>query len=471
MFVPLSISIIFGKIPTTQMTQNLQKIHVIAIGGAVMSSLAIALKEKGIAVTGSDDKIYDPSKSNLDRHGLLPSKEGWFESNINGDLDAVILGMHAKDDNPELIKAKKLKVPILSYPDFIRSQSENKQRIVIAGSHGKTTITGMIIHVLKYFNRSFDYLIGAKINGLENTIQLSDAPVIIIEGDEYFTSPLDQVPKFLKYDHHIALISGTSWDHINVYPTLDSYVGQFEKLADNTPKAGSLVFCEHDKMTYVIGNKEREDVKAIPYKTPDYKVKDGKYLLNGDIPLKVFGKHNMQNIEGARKLLEIIGIKEEQFNEAIQSFEGAQKRNNLVKSNDSSSVYTDFAHSPSKLKATVEALKELHPKRKLTACFELHTFSSLNKEFLPHYQGKFDAADEAIVYFNKKTLEEKNYLKTISEEDIKSSFQRKDILVFTEMEKLKDHLIAQNWDQKDLLFMSSGNFDGLDISEVADQIS
>ncbi len=467
---PSVFKLILEKFNTPEMSQDFQKIHVIAIGGAVMSSLAIALKEKGLTVTGSDDKIYDPSKSNLEKHGLLPKREGWAESNINDSLDAVIIGMHAKEDNPELLKAKKLKIPILSYPEFIRAQSDNKQRVVIAGSHGKTTITGMVIHVLNYFNRSFDYLIGAKINGIDNTVKLSDAPVIIIEGDEYFTSPIDRVPKFLKYDHHIALISGTAWDHINVYPTLDSYVAQFEQLADNCPKAGSLVFCEHDKMAYVIGNKEREDIKAIPYRTPDYKVKDGVYYLNGDIPLKVFGKHNMQNIQGAKMLLSVMGITEEQFHEAIQSFEGADKRNNIVKESDSSAVYTDFAHSPSKLKATVDALKELHPDRKLVACFELHTFSSLNKEFLPHYQGKFKSADEAIVYFDKKNLEEKNYLKTISEGDIKSSFQREDIKVITNVADLKNHLTSQEWDNKDLLFMSSGNFNGLDISALADEI-
>ncbi|MFY0626860.1 MAG: peptidoglycan synthetase [Reichenbachiella sp.] len=456
------------------MNNNFQKVHIIATGGAVMSSLAIALKEKGIEVTGSDDKIYDPARTNLQKNGLLPDKEGWDAKKINTSLDAVIVGMHAKNDNPELQKATELELPILSYPEFIRSQSENKQRVVIAGSHGKTTITGIIIHVLNYWKRSFDYLVGAKIKGIENTIQLTDAPLIIIEGDEYFTSPLDQTPKFLKYDHHIALISGTAWDHINVYPTIDSYIEQFENLADKTPKAGSLVFCEHDKMTYVIGNKERDDVKPLPYQTPKYQVKDGIYYLKTeekDIPVKIFGKHNMQNIEGARNLMSIIGINSAQFYEAIQSFEGAEKRNNLIAENDHCSVYSDFAHAPSKLKATVDAFKELHPKRNLTACFELHTFSSLNKEFLPHYQGKMDKADEAIIYFNKKHLEEKNYLKEISSSDIQSSFKRKDILVFTEKKELENHLVSKSWDNEDLLLMSSGNFDGMKIEQLANKIT
>lgn len=456
------------------MNQELKKVHIIAIGGAVMSSLAIALKGKGMQVSGSDDRIYDPAKSNLKNQNLLPDSEGWNPELLDSSLDAVIVGMHAKNDNPELLKAKKLKIPILSYPEFIRSQSHNKQRVVIAGSHGKTTITGIIIHVFNYWNRSFDFLVGAKIRGIENTIRLSDAPLIVIEGDEYFTSPLDQTPKFLKYDHHIALISGTAWDHINVYPTLDSYIEQFENLADKTPKAGSLVYCEHDKMTYVIGNKERDDVKPIAYNTPEYTVKDGTYFLKwsgGEVPLKIFGKHNMQNLEGARKLMSIIGINDEQFYEAISSFEGAEKRNNLVAENEFCSVYTDFAHAPSKLKATVDAFKELHPERKLTACFELHTFSSLNKEFLPHYQGKFNKADEAIIYFNKKHLEEKNYLKEISAKDIQSSFQREDIQVFTERKKLEEYLTGKKWQNEDLLMMSSGNFDGMDLNKLGQKIT
>lgn len=439
-----------------------------------MSSLAIALKEKGHQVTGSDDKIYDPAKSNLSNHSLLPESEGWNPEKITKDLDTVIIGMHAKADNPELQKAEKLGLKILSYPEYIHSQSLNKQRIVIAGSHGKTTITGIIVHVLNQLGKDTDYLIGAKIKGIDNTIRLSKAPIIVIEGDEYFTSPLDQTPKFLKYDHHIALISGTSWDHINVYPTLDSYVEQFERLADLTPKAGSLVFCENDKMTLVIGNKDRFDVNQVGYKTPKYKVENGKFYLkgvDGYIELKIFGKHNMENIEGARQVLKRISVTDEQFYSAIGSYEGAEKRNTLVKETESTSVYADFAHSPSKLKSTVEALKEKHPDRKLTACFELHTFSSLNKEFLPHYQSKFKSADEAIVYYNKKSLEEKNYLKELSEDEVKKAFKRKDLIVFTDEKELEKHLTAQDWKNKDLLMMSSGNFNGLDINQLANSIA
>ncbi|MEO9804719.1 MAG: Mur ligase domain-containing protein [Reichenbachiella sp.] len=451
------------------MSQAHQKIHIIAIGGAVMSSLAVALKNKGMTVSGSDDKIYDPAASLLNTNELLPSEMGWNADNIDNSLDAIIVGMHAKSDNPELLKAQELGIRIWSYPEFIRAQADDKQRIVITGSHGKTTITGCIIHVLNYWGKDFDYVIGAKIEGIKETIKLSNAPVIIIEGDEYFTSPLDPEPKFLKYDHHIALISGTSWDHINVYPTEESYLTQFEKLADRTPKAGTLIYCSEDKHANKIASKERDDVKPVPYKTPKYKVNDAQFVINGDTPVKLFGKHNMQNMEGARLILDRIGITDEQFYEAISSFEGAYKRNNLLAQNAKTSVYTDFAHAPSKLAATASALKELYPKRKLVACYELHTFSSLNKDFLGNYKGAFNAPEEAIVYFDNGLIEEKKYA-SISEEDIKKSFNRKDIKVFTDSSELETYLLDMNWQEKNLIFMSSGTFGGLDLASMAASI-
>jgi UDP-N-acetylmuramate: L-alanyl-gamma-D-glutamyl-meso-diaminopimelate ligase len=452
------------------MSQTPQKIHIIAIGGAVMSSLAVALKKKGLSVSGSDDKIYDPAASLLKSNDLLPTEIGWSEDRIDETIDAVIVGMHAKKDNPELIKATELGIKIWSYPDFIRAQANDKQRIVICGSHGKTTITGMIIHVLKYWNRSFDYLVGAKIQGIDETIKLSNAPIIVIEGDEYFTSPMDMVPKFLKYDHHIALISGTEWDHVNVYPEFEGYLDQFKILADNTPKAGSLVYCEDDANAKKIGSVERADVKAIPYGTPNYKVKNGVFIVNEDTKLRVFGKHNMQNLEGARLVLDRVGISKEQFYEAISSFEGAYKRNNILAESAKNTVYLDFAHAPSKLKASTDALKELHPKRKITACYELHTFSSLKKEFLYQYNGKFKAPDEAIIYFDKKIVEEKGY-EPLSEDDIKLAFDRDDISVFTDAHALSSHLLGRQWDNEDLLLMSSGNFGGLDTQSIAQHIT
>ena len=454
------------------MNQNIEKVHFIAIGGSVMSNLAIALHNNGIKVSGSDDKVYDPAKSALEAAGLLPASLGWDEKNIDDSLDAVILGMHAKADNPELLKANELGVKVYSYPDFIYEQSKNKQRVVICGSHGKTTITAMIVHVLKYHNKEFDFVIGARINGIEQTIQLSDAPVIIIEGDEYLTSPIDRVPKFLKYHHHIALVSGIAWDHINVYPTLDSYVEQFELLADATPKAGTLIYNEEDDLTSVICKKERFDVKTESYSTPKYKIKNGQFfIINEDdkVALKVFGKHNMQNLNGAKTLLARIGITDDQFYEAIGSFEGTQKRNNLLAKNDSVSVYEDFAHAPSKLKATVNALKELHPERKLTACFELHTFSSLNKAFLKHYKNTYNSPETAIVFVNKKNLSQKD-LPEISQEEIRKNFHRDDILVIDDAEELSSLLSKKSWNNEDLIFMSSGNFDGLNIKTLAQTI-
>lgn len=455
------------------MNQNIEKVHFIAIGGSVMSNLAIALHKNGIKVSGSDDKVYDPAKSALEAAGLLPTSLGWNKNNIDDSLDAVILGMHAKADNPELLKAKALGIKVYSYPDFIYEKSKNKQRVVICGSHGKTTITAMIVHVLKYHNREFDFVIGARINGMDQTIQLSDAPLIIIEGDEYLTSPIDRVPKFLKYHHHIALVSGIAWDHINVYPTLDSYVEQFELLADATPKAGTLIYNEEDDMTSVICKKERFDVKTESYSTPKYKIKDGQFIIKSEhekIPLKIFGKHNMQNLNGAKTLLARIGITDDQFYEAIGSFEGTQKRNNLLAQNDTVSIYEDFAHAPSKLKATVDALKELHPERKLTACFELHTFSSLNKAFLKHYKNTFNSPETAIVFINKKNLSQKD-LPEISQEEIRKNFHRKDVEVIDNAAELSSLLSNKSWDNEDLIFMSSGNFDGLDIKQLAEKIT
>lgn len=455
------------------MNQNIEKVHFIAIGGSVMSNLAIALQKKGLEVTGSDDAIYDPTKSKLETADLLPDSFGWDANKVNENIDAIILGMHAKADNPELIKAKELGIKIYSYPDFIYEQAKNKQRVVICGSHGKTTITAIIVHVLNFHNRHFDFVIGAAINGIEELIKLTDAPIIIIEGDEYLTSPLDHSPKFLKYNHHIALVSGIAWDHINVYPTLDSYVEQFETLADATPKAGTLVYNEEDDMTSVICKKERPGVKTIPYKTPKYKVINGQCILKAEdntIELKVFGKHNMQNLNGAKTLLNRIGITDQQFYQAIGSFEGTKKRNNLLAKNKSVSVYEDFAHAPSKLKATVSALKELNPERNLTACFELHTFSSLNKEFLSHYNNTYNTADTAIVYLNKENLIKKN-LPEISNDDIKIGFGRKDLIIIDNPKELSDNMKSKNWKEENLIFMSSGNFDGLDINQLAKDIT
>lgn len=449
-----------------------EKVHFIAIGGSVMHSLAIALKMKGLVVTGSDDNIYDPSKQRLAAHDLLPKEYGWNEANITEDLDAVILGMHAKDENPELAKARKLGLPIYSFPEFIRKQSDDKQRIVVAGSHGKTTITAMIMHVLNYANREFDYVVGAHLEGFNNIVKLSDAPIIIIEGDEYFSSALDKTPKFLNYEHHIGLISGIAWDHINAFETIDEYVKQFEIFADATPKSGTLVFCEEDDMAMVIASNQRTDVGQVHYPIHPYVIKNEITYLKtetGRVPIKIFGQHNMLNLNGARLLLSRIGITDEIFYEAISSFEGASKRLQLLKDNKSTSVFLDFAHAPSKVEATTSAFKERFPKRTLVACVELHTFSSLNKNFINNYQDTLRAADEACIYFNPHNNKQKSESK-IDIHDVENAFNFNGLKVFTKAEDLETFLLTRTWKDANLLLMSSGQFGNLDLQIIADKI-
>ena len=439
-----------------------------------MHNLAIALQQKGFTITGSDDEIYEPSVSRLQKHNLLPAEMGWFPEKVTTDLEAVILGMHAREDNPELKKAQDLGIKVYSYPEYIFEHSVDKQRVVVAGSHGKTTITSMILHVLNYNKRVFNYLVGAQIEGFENMVKLSDeAPLIVIEGDEYFTSPLDRTPKFMHYQPHLALISGIAWDHFNVFPTWESYVKQFELLADSIPKAGAIVFDETDDMLDVIGQKERADVVSTPYKAHPYKIEDGKTFLttaeNGDIPVLVFGEHNMKNISGARAVCERLGITDEDFYAAIQSFKGASKRMELLGSNSEINIYRDFAHAPSKVEATTSAVKAQFPDRTLVAVAELHTFSSLNKTFLKQYRRKMNTADIAVVYYNPLTVEHKR-LEPITEADIKEAFKREDLHVFTDSNALLNFLKTQNWHQANLLLMSSGTFGDLDLKSLADAI-
>jgi UDP-N-acetylmuramate: L-alanyl-gamma-D-glutamyl-meso-diaminopimelate ligase len=455
------------------MQQKKQKIHFIAIGGSVMHNLAIALKESGNDITGSDDEIFEPSRSNLAKYKLLPEKNGWSPERITPDTNFVILGMHAKKDNPELLKAQQLGIKIYSFPEFIYEHSRNKQRVVIAGSHGKTTITAIIIHVLNYFNRKFDYVIGAKVKGIENTVKLSNAPLIIIEGDEYLASALDPTPKFLRYHHHIGLISGISWDHANVFPTEEEYVKQFDLFADQTPKGGILIYCETDSMALMIGKKERSDVQELSYKSHLHTSDNNGqfYLTNGKdrTPIKIFGSHNFQNLSGAKEVLKKVGITAEQFLEAIGDFEGAAGRLQKLKENSNCTVYKDFAHAPSKVKATVKAVKEIYPSRDLVACLELHTYSSLNKKFIPQYKDSMKAAQIPVVYFDNEKVKLKN-LEPISESDIKSAFANPAILVFQEKQKLEEFLFNQTWKNKNLLMMSSGNFGGISLHELAEKI-
>lgn len=449
-----------------------QKIHFIAIGGSVMHNLAIALKQAGHTVTGSDDEIFEPSYSALQKHGILPPKEGWNPDNITSDIDVVILGMHAKKDNPELLRAQDLGLKITSFPEFIYQYSIDKQRIVVAGSHGKTTITGIVVHVLNYFKRSFDYVIGARIKGIENNVKLSGAPIIIIEGDEYLCSALDRTPKFLRYQHHIGVISGVAWDHANVFQTEEEYLKQFDLFADQTPKSGILIFCEADTMVGIVGNKQRADVVSVGYKAHSHLAENGKeYLINGKerVPVQIFGTHNLQNISAAKELLKRIGISNEQFYQAISSFEGAAGRLEKLKENNSTIVFKDFAHAPSKVKASVKAVKEMYPNRDTVACLELHTYSSLNKNYLPQYKDSLKGISHAIVYFNPEKLKAKQ-LDTLTESDIKHAFANPSLQVFNNSEQLENFLTSQNWKNKNLLMMSSGDFGGLSVKALADKI-
>ncbi len=449
-----------------------QRIHFIAIGGSVMHNLAIALKNQGHTVTGSDDEIFEPSRSALEKNGLLPKAEGWNPEKIDSALDVVILGMHAKKDNPELLKAQQLGLKIYSFPEYIYNHSVDKQRVIIAGSHGKTTITGIVVHVLNYYNRSFDYVIGARIKGVDNPVKLSDAPLIIIEGDEYLCSAIDLTPKFLRYQHHIGLISGVAWDHANVFPTEEEYLKAFDKFADQTPKSGILIFCDTDPMVSVVGNKQRADVISVPYKAHAHAIDNGQeFLTNGKerIPIKIFGNHNLQNINGAKELLKKIGISTEQFYKAISSFEGAAGRLEKVKETATTVVFKDYAHAPSKVRASVRAVKELYPSRDIVACLELHTFSSLNKSYLPQYKDSLKGITNAVVFFNPEKLKAKN-LEPITEADIKAAFGNSSLRVFDDPKKLEEYLTSQSWANKNLLMMSSGNFAGFDIKTLAERI-
>ncbi len=458
-----------------------RRIHFIAIGGAAMHNLAIALHRKGFHITGSDDEIMEPSKSRLKELNLLPEKEGWFPGKITNDLDAVILGMHARVDNPELVKAQEIGVKIYSYPEYLYEFSKNKKRVVIGGSHGKTSITAMIMHVLNKVavespdsglkTLNFDYMVGSKVEGFETMVKLTDeAPVIILEGDEYLSSPIDRRPKFHLYKADIALLSGIAWDHINVFPTFESYVEQFQIFVDQIPANGTLVYCEKDAEVKKVAEQSSSSCKKIPYGIPGYEIKNGVTFLknrnSGLIPLEVFGEHNLMNIEGARNICNLLGIEDEKFYHAISSFKGAARRLELLAKNDSVSVFKDFAHSPSKLKASVEAVRQQFPDRKIIACMELHTFSSLNENFLDQYNGSMDKADEAIVYFNPHTIEHKK-LNPVTENQVRAAFGNSNIKVFTDSKKMYAYLSGMNHSHTVLLMMSSGNFDGMDLERLA----
>ena len=447
------------------------KIHLIAIGGAAMHNLALALHENGHNVTGSDDEIYNPAATRLEKAGLYPSEMGWFPNKITSDLDVIILGMHARVDNPELLEAQKLGLKIYSYPEYIYQHAKDKKRIVIAGSHGKTTTTSMIMHVLKYWKRDFDYLVGAMLEGFETMVELSDAPVMIIEGDEYLSSPIDRVPKIHHYYPHVAIITGIAWDHMNVFPTFENYVEQFEIFIKTINTEGVLIYFDGDDNLNKIASVS--NCKRINYNAFDAIIHDGLTQLKSPdgsyIPLEIFGEHNLANLKAAYLACQEIGVSDKEFFEAVQTFKGAAKRLQLLKQTDSSVAYLDFAHAPSKVKATIQALKAQFPNRKLIAALELHTYSSLNKDFLPQYNKTMEAADVAIVFYNEHTLAMKK-MPPLSIEEVKAFFEHPNLHVFTDNKDLVIFLGQRIFENENLLFMTSGTFVGLDLKDLAEEL-
>jgi len=448
------------------------KIHFIAIGGAVMHNLAIALHLKGFTITGSDDEIFEPSAGRLASHGLLPAKQGWDPAKITNDLDAVILGMHARADNPELFKARESGIPVYSFPEYLYEHSREKKRVVIGGSHGKTTLTSMIMHVLRSANYDFDYMVGAQIEGFDTMVRLTDAaPVMIFEGDEYLTSPLDLTPKFHWYKPHLALLTGIAWDHINVFPTFEEYLEQFRIFVGKIEEGGKLFFYGGDERLGAIARESTVESQAYdehPYRTAGTSI----LLASGgrEIAVPLFGAHNMQNIMGALMVCRELGISDDTFYRHIATFKGAARRQQLLAAKDGSEVYLDFAHAPSKVRSTVNAFREKCGSKRLLACLELHTFSSLNASFLPQYAGAMDAADQAIVFFDPHTVEHKK-LPPISEEDIRRGFARSELDVLTSAADVASRVLELKEPDTVYLFMSSGHFSGTDLVQLARELT
>ena len=445
------------------------RIHFIAIGGSAMHNLALALKDKGYDISGSDDVIFEPSKSRLDAAGILPSEMGWFPERITEDLDAVIIGMHAKAHNPELVKATSLNLKTYSYPEFLYEQSKHKTRVVIGGSHGKTTITSMILHVMHYYDREVDFMVGAQLEGFDRMVHLTEEnDFIVLEGDEYLSSPIDRRPKFHLYQPNIALLSGIAWDHINVFPTFENYLEQFEIFLKSIVDGGSITYNEEDQWVKQLVEACDNPIRKFPYVTPEYFVDNGTTYLEtqeGPMPMEVFGKHNLSNLAGAKWICQQMGVDEADFYEAISTFKGASKRLELLVSGSKGIAFKDFAHAPSKVQATTSAVREQYPDRELLACLELHTYSSLNPTFLKEYKGSLDQADRAAVFYSPEALAVKG-MQPLSKEDIARAFGRDNLQVFTNASDFEAFLLESKVDNRVLLLMSSGNYGGLDLEKI-----
>lgn len=449
------------------------KIHLIAIGGSAMHNLALALHEMGHTITGSDDEIFEPSRSRLNAKGLLPSQIGWNEENIHTNLDYVILGMHAREDNPELKKAQRLGLKVVSYPEFLYQQTQNKTRVVIAGSHGKTTITAMVLHALHYHNRECDFMVGAQLKGFNTMVKLTNHnEFVLLEGDEYLSSPIDRRPKFLHYHPNIALLSGIAWDHVNVFPEYADYLKQFDLLLAAIDRGGAVIYNETDEEVKKVVHRTENEVKKFAYGLPEYRIEDGKFILEteeGDVPLKIFGRHNVNNLEGARWICNQMGLMDEEFYEAISEFEGALRRLEPIFNTDQIQAYRDYAHAPSKVKATTSATKETFDNKKLIACLELHTFSSLSKEFIEQYRNTLSSADAALVYFNPQVLAHKK-LPELSKRDVQAAFNDEGIVIANTTDEVKEFIRQEANQEAILLLMSSGNFDGINWAEELPQL-
>lgn len=449
------------------------RVHFIAIGGSVMHQLALALSRKGYEVTGSDDEIFEPARGNLHAAGILPQQEGWFPEKIDAGLDAIILGMHARADNPELQKARELNLPVYSFPEYIYQESRNKKRIVVGGSHGKTTTTSMIMHVLKHSGTAFDYLVGARLEGFSQSVNITDAPVVVCEGDEYPASVLEKRPKFHFLFPHIAILTGIAWDHINVFPTFDIYLEQFRIFLDKIEPGGVLIYNETDPVLRKLVTDHQANLRKIPYGLPEHKISAGETVIRigeGNGAIKVFGNHNLLNLHAAYLACKELGMDAQDFVVAMASFTGASKRLELLATNAKTNVYRDFAHAPSKVKATIEAVKQQFPERKLIGALELHTYSSLNEQFMQEYAGAMDKADEAAVFYSKHALELKR-MPDLAPEKVKEGFGKPNLQVFNSKDALEEWLKSRSYEQANLVLMSSGNYDGLDVTTFAHQIT
>jgi UDP-N-acetylmuramate: L-alanyl-gamma-D-glutamyl-meso-diaminopimelate ligase len=444
-------------------------VHFIAIGGSVMHQLAIALKSKGYKVTGSDDEIFEPALGALASVGILPAAMGWFPKKISGSLDAVILGMHAKDDNPELLKARELGLKIYSFPEYIYQESKDKTRVVVGGSHGKTTTTSMIMNILQTAGRDFDYMVGARLEGFSQSVRITHAPVIVCEGDEYPASALEKRPKFHFLYPQIAILTGIAWDHINVFPTFEGYLDQFRIFLDKIEPGGVLIYNETDPVLRDLVKSHPGSFRRQPYGLPTHKVVEGKtsLTLEGHTTLlKVFGDHNLLNAHAAYYACKELGLSASAILSGLSGFKGAAKRLELLYEGLDASAYRDFAHAPSKVSATIKAVKEQFPSRRLVAVLELHTYSSLQAAFLPQYAGALDPADEAAVFYSEHALELKR-LPKLDPLIVAQAFGRKDLRVFTQSSDLDNWLKTRNYENTNLLLMSSGTFDGLNLSTFA----